>query len=128
MTRTVDVHGGEPGQVMAAFPGLPAGEFVPGRRVHVRVIAIGPDEMTPLIVRKDLVGLELWPVFDYDQFVANGPKLAELVSPGVRICYMQEVIDALKASGKDDAAAALAQICSGELELYALEAGVYLEI
>jgi len=105
---------------MAPF-GRP-GFFIKGKRVNVMVLSpIRIDEDIPEIVRDALVGLTVRTIFTSEQVVEMVPHFRELLPQNARLAYAVEVIEALKAAGKETAAEALHRSEPDELDMLILD-------
>lgn len=118
MIPTIMVHGSQD-KVQAPFGS--SGNFILGKRCQVVVVKVGPDESTPLIVRKELVGLEIDTIFTKKDIGSNFSQVPD----GSRLAYAEEVIEILLKNGKKEAAATLKTIAPLRFDMYVLEPGTF---
>lgn len=121
MVGTIAVCGSR-GEVMAPIIGR-SGEFIRGRPRLINVTQIGSDEDVPLAVREDLVGIKVRTIFDRCYL---GKGFHSVLAEGSLVAYIEDVVDALRAAGKDRAASALWG-ASGEepLAFYVFDPGTF---
>ncbi|TSC69573.1 MAG: hypothetical protein G01um101456_132 [Parcubacteria group bacterium Gr01-1014_56] len=99
MVGTIIIHGSN-GEVLAPIGG---GEFIPGKRQDILIIAVCKDEDLPIEVREAFVGMRISTIFNSEQVKGAAP-------PGSRIAYSIEVVEALRKTGKDKEAEMLLQV------------------
>ena len=120
MARTVTIHGSD--EVMAIL-GTP-GTFYRGKWQNVKVTGVGPDENTPLEVRKSLVGLVIPTIFTKERIEEQTGATFPIPKES-RLAYSPDVIDALKSAGKPEAAEQLEIVAGNPLDMYVLEREIY---
>lgn len=97
--------------------------FYRGKWQNVKITEVGKSEDTPLDVRKSLVGLTIPTIFTKEQIEAYADE--EFLPEGSRLAYSQDVIEALKSAGKDEAAKQLENVAPDYLDMYVLEREIY---
>ena len=108
--------------VMAPF-GRP-NTFYRGRWKNVQITQVGPDEQTPIEVRKSLVGLVIPTIFTKESIEEQtGAQFP--IPKGSRLAYASDVIKVLGDSGKTEDARKLSEIAPSTFDMYVLEDGIY---
>ncbi len=122
MSRTVTVHGSD--EVLVHVGG---GVFGRGKPEMIKVTGLQPDESNlPMIVRQDLVGLEIRTIWSKDYLIAKGEDgLAEMFPDGGRAAFADEVIAALKEAGKKQAASELKKQAPNDGDMLVFHHGTY---
>ncbi len=123
VSRTVRIMGSQ--DVMAQF-GSPE-TFYRGRWQNVKVTEIGPDEDTPLEVRRSLVGLVVPTIFTKES-IEEQTGVEFPIPAGSRLAYTPDVVEALNRAGKVNEAVQLSTISPLPLDMYALEGGIYVPV
>jgi len=102
-----------------------AGVFIRGRREIVKIVAVGPDEDTPLEIREALVGMCVDVIFTKEMIINQcGLKYNDLPE-GCRIAYAEEVIRLLEDNKKYEASEILKRLAPSKFDLYVFEDGIY---
>lgn len=123
--KTIEVQGSD--EIMVSFGEM--GTFIRGKRIDLIVTGKSSDSDIPQIVKDCLVGLRLDAVLTRDQVVEQcGESLAECLPKNCLLAYAKEVINILASKGYYDAAIALKNIASSELDIYVLEEGTFMVV
>src|SRR3989344_3803377 len=120
MGRTVIIHGSD--EVLAMFGSKET--FYKGKWERVKVTQIGPDENTPLEIRKSLVGLVIPTIFTKES-IEEQTGASFSIPEGSRLAYPIDVIEALNSAGKEEVARQFKELVPGQLDMYVLEKGIY---
>ena len=112
------------GEVMA-----PAGSherFIRGRRVRVRIIALGNDPNVPTIVHEAMVGLIIDVVFTREQIATQiGEELVHGAGADSRFAYVGEIIEAFREQDKLNAMSVLSHLGREEFDLFEIQEGTF---
>jgi len=121
MSRTIIIHGSDK-EVMAMFG--QSGHYYRGRWQNVKITGIDDNEEIPLDVRKSLVGLVIPTIFTKEQIESETGKTFPITERS-RLAYSQDVISALKKTGKLKEANQLIQLLPEQLDMYYLKEEIY---
>lgn len=120
MARTMAIMGSD--EVMAMFGTV--GNFYRGKWENIKVTGVGPDEDTPLEVRRSLVGLVISTIFTKES-IERQTGANFYIPVGSRLAYSTNVIDMLRLSRKNEAAQQLEKIVPSQLDMYVFEKEIY---
>jgi len=123
MPKTVKIWGSD-GEVMVHMGG---GGFCRARPEMVRVTKVPPTESNLLsVVKKALVGLEFRAIWSKEYLNSHGQdKLAKIIPDGGSLAFVEEMIEALKESGKKGAAGSLRKQASNDGDMLILYPRTY---